>query len=69
MAISFSVKSGAGVLFEMEILNGFPIRDYSEFQKEEEVLLEPFTEFKVVGIKEEDKEGQKKVKIIRLKQV
>jgi hypothetical protein len=31
----------------MSIKGGFPIKDYSAFIGEDEVLLEPFTEFKV----------------------
>jgi len=37
-------------LFELEIFEGFPIKEYSVFMKEEEVLMEPFTDFEVVNI-------------------
>ena len=61
-AIDFAKRKKTGgirCLFEMEVEGGYPIRDFSVIQKEEEVLLEPFSEFKVLGIKFETIEEMK----------
>ena len=37
-------------MFQLDIKEGYPIKEYSEFVYEEEILLLPFCDFEVVDI-------------------
>lgn len=44
-------------LFIMKIISGKSIKRFSDFEGEEELLLEPYTQFRVTEVKTEEKEG------------
>lgn len=51
-ALTFAMKNQGSVkhIFKLNIKEGYPIKEYSEFVYEEEILLPPFCDFEVVEI-------------------
>ena len=51
-ALTFAMKNQGSVkhIFKLEIKEGYPIKEYSNYVGEDEILLPPFCDFEVVEI-------------------